>query len=78
MVILHFLLIINLKHGLNEADWYSNRDQLMGKVEMKSCGLYRQPILCTNLRELCAIRDTNSICDLADTSDNITLTEDLC
>ena len=49
----------------------------MGKVKMKSYVLYPQPILCNVLKELCAIRDNNSTCVVADNSDIIALIEDI-
>ena len=45
---------------------------------MKSYVLYPQPILCNVLRELCAIRNNNSTCDVADISDIIALIENTC
>ena len=48
----------------------------MGNVQMKSQVPYPQFILCNIQRELCAIHDNNSTCDVADTGDIITLIED--
>ena len=52
-------------YGLTKAAWYSNIDQLMGKlVKMKSYVLYPLLILCNSLTELYAIRVNNSTCDV--------------
>ena len=66
-----------LKYGLTEADWYINIDHLMGKVRKKSI-LYLNPILCNVLKELCAIRDNITTCDIASITDIIAMIEDIC
>ena len=40
--------------------------------------LYTQPVLCGVLKELCAIRDNTSLCDIADQNDIVVLINDLC
>ena len=37
-----------------------------------------QPVLCGVLKELCAIRDNTSLCDIADKNDIVVLINDMC
>ena len=57
--------------------WYINIDQLMGKVRKKMSILYPKPILCSVLKELCAIRDNIATCDIASITDIIAMIEDI-
>ena len=61
---------------LSEANWYINVDHLMGKVRNKMSILYPKPILCNVLKELCAIRDNITTCDIASITDIIAMIED--
>ena len=69
---------IPFKFGLTEADWYTSLDHLLGKVKKKIALLHPQPVLCGVLKELCAIRDNTSLCDLADKNDIVVLINDIC
>ena len=40
--------------------------------------LYPKPILCNVLKELCAIRDNITTCDIASITDIIAMIEDIC
>ena len=55
---------LSFKFGLTEADWYTSLDHLLGKVKKKIALLQPQPLLCGVLKELCAIRDNTSLCDI--------------
>ena len=48
----------------------------MGKVRNKMSILYPKPILCNVLKELCAIRDNITTCDIASITDIIAMIED--
>ena len=65
------------KYGLTEADWYINIDHLMGKVRKKMSLLYSKSILCNVLKELCAIRDNITTCDIASITDIIAMIGDI-
>ena len=47
----------------------------MGKIRKKISIL---PILCNDLKELCAIRDNITRCDIASINDFIAMIEDIC
>ena len=49
----------------------------MGKVNKKIALLHPQPVLCDVLKELCAIRDNISLCDIADSNDIVLLIDDI-
>ena len=66
------------KFGLTEADWYTSLDHLLGKVKKKIALLHPQPVLCDVFKELCAIHDNTSLCDIADKSDIVVLINDIC
>ena len=55
---------LSFKFGLTEADWYTSLDHLLAKVKKKIALLHSQPVLCGVLKELCAIRDNTSLCDI--------------
>ena len=65
---------LSVKFGLTEADWYTSLDHLLGKVKKKIA----QTVLCGVLKELCAIWDNTSLCDIADKNDIVVLINDLC
>ena len=67
---------LSFKFGLTEADWYTSLDHLLGKVKNKIVLLHPQPVLCGVLKELCAIRDNTSLCDIADKHDIVVLIND--
>ena len=69
---------LSFKYGLTEADWYINIDHLMRKVRKKMSILYPKPILCSVLKELCAIRDNITTCDIASITNIIAMIEDIC
>ena len=69
---------LSFKFGLTEADWYASLDHLLGKVKKKITLLHPQPVLCGVLKELCAIRDNTSLCDIADKNDIDVLINDIC
>ena len=71
---------ISFKFRLTEADWYTSLDHLLGKVKKKIALLHPQPVLCGVLiyKELCAIRDNTSLCDIADKHDIVVLINDIC
>ena len=50
---------------------------LLGKVNKKIALLHPQPVLCDVLKELCAIRDNISLCDIADSNDIVLLIDDI-
>ena len=64
---------LSFKYGLTEADWNTSLDHLLGKVKKKIALLLPQPVLCGVLKELCAIRDNTSLCDIADKNDIVVL-----
>ena len=72
------LQYLSFKYDLTEADCYINIDHLMGKVRKKMSILYPKPILCNVLKELCAIRDNITTCDIASITDIIAMIEDIC
>ena len=65
---------LSIKFDLTEADWYTSLEYLLGKVKKKIALLHPQPVLCDVLKELCAIRDNTSLCDIADKSDIVVST----
>ena len=69
---------LSFKFGLTEADWYTSLDHLLGKVKKKITLLHPQPVLCGVLKELCAIRDNTSLCDIVDKNDIAVLINDIC
>ena len=69
---------LSFKFGLSEADWYTSLDHLLGKVEKKITLLHLQQVLCGVLKELFAIRDNASLCDIADKNGIAVLINDLC
>ena len=69
---------LSYKLGLTEADWYASLDHLLGKVKKKIAFLHSQPVLCGVLKDLCAIRDNTSLCDIADKHDIVVLINDIC
>ena len=64
---------LSFKYGLTEADWNTSLDYLLGKVKKKIALFHPQPVLCGVLKELCAIRDNTSLCDIADKNDIVVL-----
>ena len=60
---------LSFKFDLTEADWCTSSDHLLGKDKKKIALLPPQPVLCGVLKELCAIRDNTSLCDIADNND---------
>ena len=50
----------------------------MGKVKKKMSILYPKLILCNVLKELCAIRDNITTCDIVSITDIIAMIEDIC
>ena len=60
---------LSYKYGLIDADWFTPLDHLLGKVKKEIVLLHPQPILCDILKELCAIRDNTSSCDIANNND---------
>ena len=69
---------LSFKFGLTEADWYTSLDHLLGKVKNKIALLHPQPVLCGVLKELRAIRDNTTLCDIADKNDIVVLINDIC
>ena len=69
---------LSFKFGLTEADWYTSLDHLLGKVKKKIALLHPQPVLFGVLKELCAIRDNTSLCDIADKHNIVVLINDIC
>ena len=69
---------LSFKFGLTEADWYTSLDHILGKVKKKLVLLHSQPVLCGVLKELCAICDNTSLCDIADKNDIVVLINDIC
>ena len=69
---------LSFKFGLTEADWYASLDHLLGKVKKKITLLHPLPVLCGVLKELCAIRDNTSLCDVADKNYIAVLINDIC
>ena len=69
---------LSFKFGLTEAVWYTFLDHLLGKVKKKITLLHPQPVLCGVLKELCAICDNTSLCDIADKHDIVVLINNIC
>ena len=74
---------LSYKYGLIDVDWFKSLDHLLGKVKKKIVLLHPQPILhvCDILKELCAIRDNISSCDIANNNiynDIVALNNDIC
>ena len=68
---------LSFKFALTEADWYTSLGHLLSKVKKKIALLHPQPILCGILKELCAIRNNTSLCDIADKNDIVVLINDI-
>ena len=68
---------LSYKYGLIDADWFTPLDHLLSKVKKKVL-LHLQPVLCNILKEICAIRDNTSSCDIANNKDIVTVINDIC
>ena len=68
---------LSFKFGLTETDWYTSLDHLLGKVRKKIALLHPQPVICGVLKELCAIRDNTSLCNIEDHNDIVVLINDM-
>ena len=69
---------LSFKFCLTESDWYTSLDHRLGEVKKKIALLHPQPVLCGVLKELCAIRDSTSLCDIAEKNDIVVLINDIC
>ena len=69
---------LSFMFGLTEADWYTSLDHLLGKVKKKIALLHPQPVLCGVRKDLCAIPDNTSLCDIVDKHDIVVLINDIC
>ena len=69
---------LSFKFGLTEADWYTSLNHLLGKVKKKIALLHPQLVLCGVKKDLCAMRDNTSLCDIADKHDIVVLINDIC
>ena len=69
---------LSYQYGLNEVDWFTPLNHLLGKVKQKMVLLHPQPVLCGILKELCGIRDNTTSFDIANNSDIVAFINDIC